>query len=102
MTQDELLGLSKHLYDQRWRLMIEKNDSYASNVDCLFNFDEAGRALGKTPEEILAVYFHKQISSILTYCRDPKAYISEGIESRIMDAANYLDLLYGMVKRGRP
>lgn len=99
ISNDKLVELSKQLFDERHRVLEEKGRAYSTTTDRLKNFDEAAGMLRMQPEEVWAVYAHKHWSSLVSYCHDPHAPISEGIDSRIVDMMNYLDLLYAMVQR---
>lgn len=101
ISNDKLVELSKRIFDDRHRVLEEKGRAYSTTIDRLKNFDDAAGMLGLKPEQIWAVYAHKHWSSIVTYCHDPGAPISEGIDSRIVDMMNYLDLLYAMCERRR-
>jgi len=76
---------------------IEYTESnYDDNV--LWNFDNIANALNLEPEQVLAVYLSKHLSSLNNYLKTATTY-AEPIEGRIQDIINYLLLLIAMIQR---
>ena len=97
MTVEKRLELVKELFDEGIKVLIAKGNSYAGSGDSLANFKRNAERLGLTPYQILAVYWNKHVDSINNAIQqNPKAPIdhTEGLRGRIIDAKNYLDILY--------
>lgn len=78
-----------------------KGKDYAlGKEDRLHNFYTVADFTGMTPEQALGVYLYKHISAIYAYISNGKVE-SESIESRILDAINYLLLFHKMVQHER-
>lgn len=91
------LCLSK-LNDLRHNIVEAKRPEYTEgNIDILNNFKSVAQELGIEPIQIWYVYFRKHVMSIGQFCADPKRKLSEPIDTRIADAINYLELLYGLL-----
>lgn len=96
---DDLLMTLEYTFGQCRNLLIQKGTEYAGNKDRYANFKRQGKALGRTPFEIWAVYFNKHVDAINSAIqRNPEMpqVISEPLEGRIQDNINYLLLDLGM------
>lgn len=75
------------------KVMSTKGVDYAAgSADRLYNFREAARDLGLPMEQVLYIYLWKHLTSIKRFCKNGVVE-SETIESRIVDAINYLLIL---------
>lgn len=73
-------------------------------ADRLTNFKTIAKEINISPFIVWYVYFRKHISSITTFIKTAETKSSEPLESRIMDARNYLALfraLYEEYKNGK-
>ena len=61
------------------------------------NFESVGERLNLSAERVLLVYLLKHIDSIRYYVLHGVEASDEKIEGRILDAVNYLVLLYGII-----
>ncbi len=75
-----------------------KGHDYTQGGDRLKNFDRNAERLGLPSRTVLAIYMLKHFDAIETYLKAGEVK-SEPIEGRIVDAINYLLLLYKMIKR---
>lgn len=66
------------------------------DADRLTNFKTIAKELGISPFVVWYVYYRKHISSIVTFIKTGETKSTEPLESRIMDARNYLALLRGL------
>ena len=97
MTIEKRLEIVKSINEERMAVMIDKGNAYAGDGDSLANFKRNAERLGLTKYQILSVYFNKHIDSINNaIAQNPAKPIdkTEGLKGRIIDAHNYLDLLY--------
>lgn len=69
---------------------------YAADHDMFENFTDTARLLNLDQEQVLLVLLHKHMRGIASYFRG-KRNQREPIETRIIDAINYLRILYLMV-----
>lgn len=100
MKREFFLKLVATRQETRRRLLELKGAAYSGNDDAFNNFKKNGVLLGLTKYQIWAVYFNKHIDSILNAIKarpDSPVDKSEGLNGRIDDAINYLDLLFGML-----
>lgn len=113
MTNDKFEALIKELFDDCINTLCAKGREYQSTtkdgVNVFANFERAAGDLNLLREDVLWVYFSKHRDSISKFIKDlhNKSFeeidknLTEPIEGRIMDAINYLLILYGMVKDHR-
>jgi len=102
----ELLANCKQVLCSKGR---EYQNTNKDDVNVFANFERASLDIGLSREQILWVYFSKHKDSISKFIKDLRTKdieqieenLSEPIEGRIVDAINYLLLLYGMVKDRR-
>ena len=80
-------------------LEVKGNDytSGAGQKDRLFNFREGAKKFKITQQQVLGVYLWKHLAAIDRYIAEGRVE-SEPIETRVMDAINYLLLLFCMIK----
>lgn len=78
-------------------LLLSKGSDYSDNNDRLSNFKNNSCKLGLRPMQVWAIYFLKHIDAISKYCATEKL-ASEPIESRFLDALNYLMLGLALIK----
>ena len=102
MTLNEFNALLDKVLEQCRDIMNSKGVAYSGTDDKFGNFKRIAKKLNLRTEQIWSVYFNKHIDAIDAYIRGEYSD-SEPIEGRIMDAINYLLLLYGILaeeKRG--
>lgn len=83
--------------DECARVLAVKGRDYTQGDGRLKNFYRNAERLGTTGRQVLAIYLFKHMDAIETFLRRG-AVESEPIEGRIVDAINYLLLLYKMVQ----
>ena len=113
MNTQEFEKIINRLFDDCKDVLCSKGREYQSTqkegVNVFANFERGGADLAMNREELLWVYFSKHRDSISTFIKDLRtkdlaeidASVTEPIEGRIVDAINYLLLLYGMVEDRR-
>ena len=90
--------LQSELHEKIRAMTSTKGREYAnSTVDRLANFKDVADELGLTPEQVLLVYLKKHMRSIDSFCKNGETF-SESIQSRIVDAILYLELLAGLIE----
>lgn len=101
MNRDNFLVNVKDRTDQRMKLLLMKGIAYSGNSDAFENFKRNGEKLGLTKYQIWAVYCSKHLDAIFNAIKaNPLEPVdkSEGLQGRIDDAINYLELFSGMLK----
>ena len=96
-TRSELI---EKLHQESVSIQKSKGKAYAGDGDTLANFKRNAINLGLSKYQVWAVYFNKHIDSINNAVKaNPQFPVdqSEGLEGRIMDAKNYLDILYCLI-----
>jgi len=83
-------------------VLAAKAEEYASNGDRLYNFKEAGRKLGVTPEKALQgikVKHDVSVDDLIRWAEiSPDKLTEEIINEKIGDSINYLILLEVLLK----
>ena len=101
MTSEEY----KELRDKFWKETLALSDAkrieytegnHKENV--LWNFENIAESIDLKPMQVLSIYLHKHISSLMNYLKSGKVY-SEPIEGRISDIINYLLLMVAMLHK---
>lgn len=93
----------RHVRDRcsvRFQLLEDKGTAYSGQDDCFANFKRNAEKLGLTKYQIWAVYCGKHLDSIFNAIKSNSTHPvdkSEGLQGRIDDAINYLELLSGML-----
>ena len=96
MKIDEFNEMILVVLDKCRDIMNSKGVAYSGVDDKFGNFNRIADKLGLDRKQVWSVYFNKHIDAIDAFLR--KEYKDcEPIQGRIMDAINYLLLLYGMV-----
>lgn len=101
MNRELFLEHVKARNEDRLKLLMVKGAAYSAQSDAFENFKRNGERLGLSKYQIWAVYCGKHLDSIFnTIKAAPFQPVdkSEGLQGRIDDAINYLELLSGMLK----
>lgn len=86
---EEVVGKLRHLQDT-------KGVEYSSDHDCLQNFKN-GEEIGVRPLQKAWIFADKHFSSVRSFIKRGKEISEEPIEGRILDAINYLFLMYALI-----
>lgn len=81
------------IFSDAIRILADKNADYSSSADRIRNFRKTAEKTGVSMEKVWLVYFSKGMDAIERYCRDGELS-SEKIRERILDAMNYMALLW--------
>ena len=101
MKEQDYEALRQQTTIARWKMCEGKSKEYTiGSDDRLANFKRIGERMSMPSEQVLMVYFLKHIDSITAFCAKGIDG-QEGIDSRIDDAQNYLDLLRALVHEKR-
>ena len=94
MRDEDFLRVRADATAARWAVCDAKSVEYTrGNLDDrLCNFSRIAETLGLSWTEVWYVYFAKHVDAIIEWIKTGKEG-TEGIEGRIEDAQNYLDLL---------
>lgn len=97
MTFDEFEVVANVAINNMRKLMASKGREYARTEDRFDNFNRLAADLSMSRDKVLLVYLTKHMDAIKNYVNTGNS-VSEPIQGRILDALNYLLLLYGMVE----
>ena len=101
MTLDELKKLHEDIINKETDILLTKGKEYCITEDRLKFFKDYANKLNITPEKVCAIFMLKHFNSIISYVNSGKNLSDENIESRILDARNYLLLLLAINKEGK-
>ena len=93
---NNLTEVYSEIMTRSWDILSNKNKEYSIKENPYAEFDSSSRDLKLDVKLVWAVYFRKHIAAIFQYCNSSKIYSNETIEDRILDAINYLVMLYGL------
>lgn len=97
MNLDKRIRFAEALFKERIKVQKEKGKAYSGSEDSLANFKRNADLIGVSKYEVWLIYFMKHIDSIINAIKDnPFEPVdrTEGLRGRIIDAENYLDLLF--------
>jgi hypothetical protein len=97
MTNNTFIARRDTLTDNRYELCDAKAVEYTKGSDDRHaNFKRIATRLGLRPEQVLMVYLLKHMDAI-EHGLATQEQGTERMDDRIMDAQNYLDLLYTLL-----
>ena len=85
----------KTLFNECLVVLESKGNDYTKK-SANDNFDIVGEFVGISKYGVWATYFYKHLSAIMSFIKNGKLE-SEPIKGRILDAINYLGILYTMI-----
>ena len=83
-----------NLIAQCKQVLLSKNQEYSKEENQFKNFESSAEEAGITVPQTWLVFFKKHFDSIASWCRTQKTHSDEPIGGRIIDAINYLAMLY--------
>ncbi len=92
------------LLDECLKVLLTKGDAYSGDVDANSNFKRNAQHLGMTKYQVLSVYLNKHLDGINNAIKTNPEYpveTTEGMKGRILDAINYLSILYTLTEEDR-
>ena len=95
MIFEQLKSIAEQLFRDCFEVLSHKGRSYSTRQDELQNFKDLGYLLQLDPKYVCMIYLMKHIYSISSMVRGEKLD-TEGIYGRVLDAINYLILLYAL------
>lgn len=99
MSDEEFEKIFDELINKCRDVLLKKNKEYSRNSNRFSAFDKAAEDYDMDVLKVWGILSDKGFSAIKKYCRNKELYSGESIENRILDAINYLLLLYGLIKR---
>ncbi len=87
--EEQIFELTKNCRELR----ENKGRDYSGFDDVFFSTKQDAKLLGISEEKVLALFYNKHHRAIMKYLKDGELH-SEGIEHRLMDAINFLTLIY--------
>lgn len=97
MDHVDLKSLIERANTRRYDLIVAKGNDYsAGSKDALIEFKIAAEEAGVEPVQSCHILLTKQLRAIARYVREGRID-TEGIESRLDDARNYLDILEALI-----
>lgn len=85
------------LFSRCTRILAAKANDYATEADAFQNFREIGELAKLTAPTVLFTLLAKHLMSIRKAVIDGTELQVEGLDERIIDAINYLAILYTLV-----
>lgn len=99
MQVEEYHKLREKLIEDAFEVSNKKGQDYTrKSEDALKNFKSVAERTGMTPKQVLGVYMMKHLDAISSYIEHDGQLESEPIKERIVDAINYLCLLWGLIQ----
>lgn len=99
MTRNRFRQVVADFTARRHKLMFEvKNQDYATDSDALVNFKRRATLLGLTPFQVACCDAAKHFDTIV----QARSLLHEPLNERLVDLANYVDLLYGLWLEEQP
>ncbi len=93
MNQETRLKFTESFFGRCKELMGQKGPEYTNDKDTLSNFKQAAEDTGTDPKTVCWIYLYKHLEAIRNYVKSGKTSSDESIEGRLMDAANYMNLM---------
>ena len=100
MKREEFYEIIDEFTEERRKIQSSKGEAYSGNQDALDNFKRNAVKNGVSPLVVWNIYFSKHLDAIDSFVRG-EYKDTESIEGRFMDAINYLELGYGLIKDGQ-
>jgi len=102
MKNDEFYILVEQWFKERKEIMVPKGVEYTiSSDDKLANFKRVATRVGLNPLNVAMIYTLKHVDSLCNFVKTGKEASDEGIEGRIMDIQNYMDLIRAIILEQR-
>lgn len=89
------------LIKEEKKLLKFKGEEYSGESNTFKNFEDVAERLNMHPIHVLMVYYSKHNDSIFNYTKSFEVLSNEDITGRIMDARNYLAMLFAMIHKYR-
>lgn len=87
----------KEFIEEVNRVRFQAQQEYAETDNVFQNFEETAERLGISREEVLYVFLDKHLRGVARWIRGVKDQ-RDAVEGRIIDAINYLIILYAMIR----
>lgn len=98
MRVDTFIQLSDKILEEARQIQIDKGREYTvSDNDKFKNFKSIGNRMKVDAKAVVMIYLLKHMDSIRNYVLTGTEASDESIDGRIIDAINYLLLLYGII-----
>lgn len=100
MTYEERQALTDKFFEECKKIMLKKGPDYTVNGQAFKDCDETADDIGCSPLAVLWIGFRKHLAAVKNFIKYGKVE-SEPIDGRLMDAANYLSLMYAKIEYAR-
>jgi len=101
MSATKLGEIAKELVAEELDVFVRKSAEYSGESNALSNFERLAERLGLHPMQVLQVYYTKHEDGIMTFIKTHKIHSNEDVLGRIVDARNYMTILFAMIKNYR-
>jgi predicted patatin/cPLA2 family phospholipase len=96
LTHEERTKHVEEFFQCCIQLQKTKGKDYTTNGDAFKDLQDEADAMGITPEKVLWIAMNKHYKAVRNYCRLGQTQ-SEPIETRLMDLANYISLMWVLI-----
>ena len=94
MTIQFYKSLIENLNRKNLEILVKKNKDYANPDNIYALFEEVANRVGTTVEQVILVFIETKLNRIHNLQKNNEQALNEAMEDSILDARNYLDLLY--------
>lgn len=99
MKVEKYHEVREKLIEDAFEVSNKKGQDYTQKSDdALKNFKSVAERTGMTSKQVLGVYMMKHLDAISSFIEHDGQLESEPIKERIIDAINYLCLLWGLIQ----
>jgi len=100
MTLDERQQATNEFFEGCKNIMAQKGKDYNPDGTAFAETEAEAKEIGVTPLKVLWILMRKHLSAIIAYVQK-EGLVSEPIESRLMDVANYMALMYAWIQANK-
>ena len=97
MRLGDMEELFNEQVDKEWDILIQRGNAYADEDDRLSNFKKVAEVWGMTPLEYTMIHIVDKLMRLQRAIKGVEKVAPESVEDYIIDARNYLFLLWCLV-----
>jgi hypothetical protein len=92
MNRQEMLEKLAQILEEEYNLIVRKSEGYANDAEAFQNFEDIGRMMDMTVDEVFTFFIVHKTSRLCNLIRQKKNPSWETIEDTVVDLANYCNL----------